>query len=209
MSSSAASETYIRLCKERGVRPNQAVAQQLAASDVRSLDLRRNYVGPRGAVCVADALRFAPSVESIDLSSSQLSNTEAVCIAHGLAVAPHVRTVDLSGNPAISAAGGRALLRIVRAGCVDSVRLDGTSVPPACVKLVGVELERARSRAESSSTSMSPRHSDMLPPQPSPHPPPADPRAAARALFLAAADASVQESLPLSRLTGFALLIDA
>jgi hypothetical protein len=164
------------------------------------LDLGRTYVGPRGAVCIAEALRDAPAVRELDLSGNQLTNREAAAIAEGLMHAPHIRSVNLSGNPAISAAGGRALMRAVRAGFLDRVALHGTSVPPALLR----EFEELGSQRPGLSESIGDCVEDATG-----NPMTRSARATARSLFIAAVTAPGSTKGTLSGMTGFTLLVDA
>jgi hypothetical protein len=123
-------EVYQRTCNERGVRPSAIVTQQLE-KECGTIDLALTYIGPRGAGCVAATLRAAPQVQHVRFGANQIGNEETKSICTALAAAPHLLSADFSDNPAISAAGGRSLVRLARAHGSIVVIAANTNVPAA------------------------------------------------------------------------------
>lgn len=140
---------YISACREVGCRANSGVLNQLPSEldgpqKLTLLDLSRNVVGKHGFYPVLQVARAAPCLTCLNAPSNLLSNDSVKELVDTLGAHPSLRCVDVSGNP-ITHCAGKLLAKFVRYNTkIVDLRVQGTLLSPAVVKIIGERCEANR-----------------------------------------------------------------
>lgn len=105
---------YVNVCEGKKVHPNSALLSELRSGPIRTLDLRRNYVGSdQGFQSVLDFIAKTPTLEVIDLSMNYLTTENVKQLCEVLRKHPSVHTVKLNDNR-LYIESGKELVRLAR-----------------------------------------------------------------------------------------------
>jgi hypothetical protein len=158
---------YAEACASVGCRPNRTLAKALtkcALDQVNTLDLNTNVVGRNGAIAVVELAARLSSLRRLLLADNNLINDNVLLITKRLLSHPSLIELDLSENP-ISHAGGKALLAFAKTNRrLRCVRLTGTLINPALIRLIhdACEKNAATHVAEQSTVQAEPNKPQLV-----------------------------------------------
>ena len=145
-------QLYARACAGQGAKPNSRLLEMLptysASWHCETLDLSLNYFG-KAFSAVLRLFDCMPCVTHLVLEDMNLSNGDASALCTAAARLPCLRSLSLRGNPHISLASSKALLKLLKARpTVVELRLEGTSVGDHVIGMLKSEAEANRAALE-------------------------------------------------------------
>ncbi|KAJ9467877.1 Calpain-type cysteine protease ADL1 [Diplonema papillatum] len=145
-------DVYRLRCKELGCKANSLLLKELPSAPdkftlVKSLDLSKNFVGPKGLLPVLEIVKVSPCLHHLDLRDNQLTNQCVSNVADVLQAHKGIVSLDLSSNP-ITISAGKAILELVRVNTqIKEVGLDGTAVRDMQLRAVEAQLRKNHAAA--------------------------------------------------------------
>ena len=135
---------YATACKNLFMKPNSDIVKTFneATDQVTILDLRRNYVGPKGIMALLPILQQNHQIEKLIFGSNGLNNSVIEKLCQVLKKHKSVHSVDLSNNP-ISHMAGKYLLSTLQANNnITEINLCGTHLLESTIKKLEWQLMR-------------------------------------------------------------------
>lgn len=127
-------ETYTQICVKGQVNPNSEVKKQLQHEGqlVNVLDLRKNYVGDRGARMICQCIRMLQKLQVLSIPYNGLRDG-AITILTGYITSPQahpsLQALDLSGNEINNEPGGKAVAHMcVEDHLITELKIDNTRI---------------------------------------------------------------------------------
>nr|CCC91040.1 putative calpain-like cysteine peptidase [Trypanosoma congolense IL3000] len=149
-------EVYEVKCRELKCKKNSALYNFLsdapdAFKSITTIDVSKNFVGPRGVLPLLEVVRFCENLHTLDLRQQELDKNaiDVLC----LAVKGHARLVhlNLSANP-LDMSACAALLELARVNsAIRHISLDGSAIRPSMMQAIEAQLERNRATKTSAS----------------------------------------------------------
>lgn len=135
-------DAYVRICERLHCTPVACVKKVLPAAagawgEVEALDFSLAYVGPQGAIAVAELCRCLPRLASLSLADNYLVNDTVWHVVQMAMHHPSLERIDLSRNEYISWTGAMCLAElVVRNAGITLVDLHGTTVAEDVIEAI-------------------------------------------------------------------------
>eukprot|EP01006_Ploeotia_vitrea_P021235 TRINITY_DN53591_c0_g1_i1.p1 TRINITY_DN53591_c0_g1~~TRINITY_DN53591_c0_g1_i1.p1 ORF type:complete len:532 (+),score=61.86 TRINITY_DN53591_c0_g1_i1:76-1671(+) len=123
---------YRYFCRQHQCSPNRQLVKffdGMILSQVQTLDLNGNFVGPKGFLPVADMCAKCTALESLFVQENNLSNASISYLATTVKGHSSLKWVDLSGNPLTFSAGQPLVDFVTHCTQIQRVRLSNSLVP--------------------------------------------------------------------------------
>lgn len=118
------------------------IADALPATNLHSLVLWDNRIGPKGSAAIAAALRQMTSLTTIELANNNVGNPGAKVLASALE-GSQVQTIGLNRN-GIRNKGAKALAEALGASRVEMLRLSHNQIGDSGMKALSAALSKSR-----------------------------------------------------------------
>lgn len=141
-------DTYIQLCHSVGCKVIAEVAKMFpdvvdSWEEVRSIDLSRTYVGPKGLQVIIQMCMRLPKLVSFSAADNHLTNDSAYAVAQMAVFHPSLSEIDLSRNRFISWSGAMWLLELTqRNPQITTVQIYKTSIDQDCAEVIFLQTRR-------------------------------------------------------------------
>ena len=136
---------YAAACKHLNIRPNSEIEKifsEATSLDMRTLDLTRNYLGPKGLLALLPMIQDRHSIEDVILRKNGVNNTVIELLCQVLKSHRGVRSIDLAKNP-ISHIAGRHLLTLLQNNTrITQLDISETALLDSTLLKIATRLER-------------------------------------------------------------------
>jgi Ran GTPase-activating protein (RanGAP) involved in mRNA processing and transport len=127
-------EQYTGLCSKAQVNPNSQVKKMLhdEGHHIQVMDLKRNYVGDRGARIICQCIRKLQKLQVLVIPYNGLRDGAIALLASSIVNPnshPALQALDLSGNEINNEPGGRAVAHmVIEDHLITELKIDNTRI---------------------------------------------------------------------------------